>query len=192
MFELKLKEIANVQSGLVVARKKALAESQIIKSYFQLNLTSVSKDGYIIKESLDVLNAKEIISNDYLTREGDIVVRLTAPYTAVYIEKKNEGIVVSSNFCLVRNVQSYSKKFLGYFLNCNAVKKYFSSNTQGSTIMNISNAVVEEILIPTIDIKTQEWYSKILKLQIRKIEISEKISECESRLLKQLLKKIEE
>ena len=81
-----VKDIAIVGSGLVVSRKKAIHTKDIIKSYKQLNLRAINKNGYIEEQELEILNVKEIIDDYYLTHEGDIIVRLTDPFTAILVK----------------------------------------------------------------------------------------------------------
>ena len=119
---LKIKDIAEVGSGLVVSRKKAVHNEDAIKTYKQLNLRSVNKNGYIELDELEILKTKEIIDDYYLSHEGDIIVRLTDPFTAVYITKETEGIVVSSNFCIIRCSNKYSPDYLSYYINRNLIQ----------------------------------------------------------------------
>ena len=45
-------------------------------------------------------------SPEYLTHTGDVVIRLTAPYTAVLITEQLEGYVIPSSFVVVRTNKS--------------------------------------------------------------------------------------
>jgi len=57
---------------------------------------TLATGSYLQLESLQSL-AKEPLKEEYLSQSGDIIVRLTAPYTAVLIDETTSGMVVSSN-----------------------------------------------------------------------------------------------
>lgn len=187
---LRIREKAEVGSGLVVARKKAFNQNEIKKKYKQLNLRSINKNGYIIESELEILEAKEIIDDYYLTHEGDIIIRLTDPFTAVYIDKDMEGIVISSNFCIVRCKNNYSSEFLTYYINSDNIKKKLFSNLQGSILKNINMATIAELEIPNVPYEKQKIIGKLLVAQTKKTIILEKIKELEIKQQKSLLDKI--
>jgi len=51
---------------------------------------------------LDEYYAVESLSPEYLSQIGDVIVRLTAPYTAILVDDETVGMVVSSNFVIIR------------------------------------------------------------------------------------------
>ncbi len=187
---MKVENVAIVSSGLVVARKKALHQSDIAERYKQLNLRCFNKNGYIENEFLETLEAKEIIHESYLTKENDIVIRLTEPFTAVYITKKDVGYVVSSNFCIVRCSNKYDPVFLSYYINSDNTKKQLLSNIQGSIMKNINMASIEGIEIPRIPLSKQKILGKLLLAQTLKIISANKILELEEDKQKAILEKI--
>ena len=90
---MKLGEIASVRSGLVLSRK--LARENPAQRYRLLNLRSITPEGYIDMNETDVFDAKETLPGEYLSQVGDIVIRLSAPYTAVLIDEEYEGMAGS-------------------------------------------------------------------------------------------------
>ena len=50
--------------------------------YPLINLRCVQQDGTIQLNEADIYEAKEPLKEEYLSQSGDIIVRLTAPYTA--------------------------------------------------------------------------------------------------------------
>ena len=105
-----------VRSGLVLSRK--LARENPVQRYRLLNLRSITPEGYIDLKEADVFDAKETLPREYLSQVGDIVIRLSAPYTAVLIDEESEGMVVSSNFVIVRtDPQVLLPDYLYWLLN---------------------------------------------------------------------------
>lgn len=185
-----LGDVFDVRSGLVVSRKKAKIETAANYQYKQLNLRSVSKEGYIIESALEVLSTDEQISSEYMTAFGDVVVRLTDPYTAVYINKAYVGLVVSSNFAIIKESKDYNSSFLTSYLNGDSVKKKLYSNMQGSIIKSINLAAIEQLELPLIPKSTQEVYGNLFSAIVDKLQTIEKIRELELKLQKQLVEQV--
>ena len=70
---MRLGEVASVRSGLVLKRKEAKPDQPSIV-YRALNLRSIIPNGYLDATQLDLFSASEVLSPDYLTHEGDIVI----------------------------------------------------------------------------------------------------------------------
>lgn len=187
----KVKDVAEISSGLVVSRKKAIHRSELLKEYKQLNLRAINKNGFIELNELENFLAKEIIDKNYLTQEGDIIVRLTDPFTAVYITKKYEDFVVSSNFCIIRCKKEYDSKFLAYYLNSDKTKKILYSDTKGSIIKNISVESISKINVPTLDFDKQVIFGKLFVAQTQKIILLDKIKELEEKRKKAIFEQLD-
>ena len=86
---MRIEELAIVRSGLVLGRKQSKDPSEY--RYPLLNLRSIQPDGTINPSCCEIFYATEYLNPDYLTHEGDVVIRLTAPYTAVLITAELEG-----------------------------------------------------------------------------------------------------
>lgn len=87
---MNLGTVAVIRSGLVLSRKL----SREISSYRYplLNLRAIHPDGYILPDSLEVYYATELLRQQYLTQQGDIIIRLSIPYTAILIDPDMTGI----------------------------------------------------------------------------------------------------
>lgn len=97
---MKLRDLASVRSGLVLSRKQS--KERTSDRYPLLNLRCIRQEGSVDLGEADVYEAKEPLKDEYLTQSGDIIVRLTAPYTAVLIDETTTGMVISSNFVVIR------------------------------------------------------------------------------------------
>ena len=138
--------------------------------YKQLNLRAVNKHGYLEMLELESLMTEEMVNSDYLTAEGDIIVRLTDPYTALYITKEYEGLVVTSNFVIIRNGNGYNPKFVAYYFNGDEVKKQLYSNMQGNIVKSVNITSVENVVLPNISLRRQELYSKLMSTIVEKLK----------------------
>ena len=119
---MKLEELSSVRSGLVLSRKQSKKTTNF--QYPLINLRSVLPDGTIDLTETDIYHAIEPLKRDYLSQKEDIVMRLTAPYTAILIDQATENMVISSNFVVIR-VESHLvlPEFLFWLLNNQKVKR---------------------------------------------------------------------
>ncbi|MEE0875225.1 MAG: restriction endonuclease subunit S [Ruminococcus sp.] len=173
---MKLGEIASVRSGLVLSRK--LARENPAQRYRLLNLRSITPEGYIDMNETDVFDAKEPLPREYLSQVGDIVIRLSAPYTAVLIDEESEDMVVSSNFVIVRtDPQELLPEFLYWLLNTSEVKHRMFENSSSNMLGAVKPKFFAEYEIMPLSIPEQQ-----------KIAAINTLAKTEAKLLQQLAK----
>lgn len=171
---MKLGEIASVRSGLVLSRK--LARENPVQRYRLLNLRSITPEGYIDLKEADVFDAKETLPREYLSQVGDIVIRLSAPYTAVLIDEESEGMVVSSNFVIVRtDPQVLLPDYLYWLLNTSEVKHRMFENSSSNMLGAVKPKFFADYEITPLPIPEQQ-----------KIAAINSLAKAESKLLRQL------
>ena len=171
---MKLGEIASVRSGLVLSRK--LARENPAQRYRLLNLRSITPEGYIDVNETDVFDAKEPLPREYLSQVGDIVIRLSAPYTAVLIDEESEGMVVSSNFVIVRtDPQVLLPDYLYWLLNTSEVKHRMFENSSSNMLGAVKPKFFADYEITPLPIPEQQ-----------KIAAINALAKAESKLLRQL------
>ena len=128
---MKLGELATVRSGLVLSRKQARKGTPVKMRYPLLSFRAIHPNGYIDMEQLDGFDAAEQLSPEYLTQIGDVIIRLTSPYTAVLIDEASAGMVVSSNFVIIRVDRSrLLPGYLVWLINTPKIRKAIYENTQ--------------------------------------------------------------
>lgn len=172
---MKLNEIADISTGLVLSRKRSLTNKEF--GYKLLTLKSFNENGYIEDEFLDDFFSEEKMKDQYLTKEGDIIVRLSAPNTAVYVEKGQEAIVIPSLFVIIRSTSDdILCKFLNIYLNSPMCKRQLAGDIIGSVLSIVKTSSFKEINVPK--------YSKDQQQNI--INLNELVLK-EKRLLNQLL-----
>lgn len=168
---MKLMQIAEIRTGLVVARKKAT--SSPVKKYKMLTLKSFQDYGYINMDELEEFESIEELSSQYITQIGDVIMRLSYPYTAVYIDKSNEGILISSLFNIIRlrDNNTIKEEFLSLYLNSDHIKKLISKYSIGSAISFIKTSFIKNIKIENIPLDKQEKLIQINKLHIKEVDL---------------------
>ena len=186
----KLSEIAKVGSGLVLSRKAAKEEKGIV--YDLLTLRAIQADGNIDMSLLDVFEAKESLSSDYITQRGDIVIRLSVPYTAVLIDESTEGMVVSSNFVLIRcEKEKLIPEYLFWLLNTRKIRRELLENTTGSVIGTIKAKYFSDFAIELLSVANQEKIATIDRLARREHDLLLRLAEERGLLYDHLLSQVQ-
>lgn len=177
---MNLGTVAAIRSGLVLSRKL----SREISSYRYplLNLRAIHPDGYILPDSLEVFYATELLRQEYLTQQGDIIIRLSIPYTAILIDTDMTGMVVSSNFAIIRLNQKYMlPEYLLWLLNTPDIKRKIYENSSSNMLSAVRPtffAELEVLLLPLVD---QEKIAKLNLLAKQEIQLLKKLADEKER-----------
>lgn len=173
---MELGKLAVVRSGLVLKRKESKSNSGIV--YPLLNLKSFQDDAVLQKETLDLFLSSEKLDRNYLTQCGDIVVRLSYPHTAVLIDSTTEGIVISSNFVVIRlNTEGILPEYLHWLLNSEAVKQDIMRNISTTALGTVRPQYYNNLEIYLLPIEQQQIISKLHQLSRKEISLLKKLTE---------------
>ena len=173
---MKLGNIATVRSGLVLSRKQAREPSDI--RYPLLNLRSINSGGYIEADQLDVFDATEYLSPEYLSQVGDMIVRLTAPYTAILIDKVTAGMVISSNFVIIRaDRRELLPEYLFWLINTPKVKRSIYENTSSNMLGAIKAKYFSDFEVPFLPIAKQQQIAAMNELVLKETKLLRKLAD---------------
>ncbi|WP_281532566.1 restriction endonuclease subunit S [Anaerocolumna aminovalerica] len=175
---VKLGDISSITTGQVIKRKEARPGDVDAIQYRILTLKSFDEDGFLVKEELDSFKASEEIESKYITSKGDIVVRLSMPFTSITIDEESEGILIPSLFVAIRvNCNDILPSYLSLYLNSNKMKKQYIKEARGSAIQILKTSAFKEFEIMIPDMSIQEQAVTLNELLMR-----------EKRLLQLLIK----
>lgn len=167
---MKLEELSNVRSGLVLGRKQSKERTEYL--YPLLNLRCVRNDGTVDRTLCDVFFSTEYLNPEYLTHTGDVVIRLTAPYTAVLIDTDIEGYVIPSSFIVVRtNSNMLLPEYLVWLLNSQVSKRQIFDGAATNMLGGIKPRFFAEIEIDLLPIEQQYAISSLSKLAQRESQL---------------------
>ena len=158
---IKLANLSTVRTGLVISRKKAKLDSPNKIEYEQISLRCFDNGIKLDKSKKEIFTSAEKIDAKYLTQEGDVVVRLRAPSSAVYIEKEDEGLLIHSLLAVIR-VESklLNAKYLAYYINSNNAQRILKQDVKGTAIPMLKTKDLEEL---NITLPTLEKQKKLVK-----------------------------
>ena len=186
-------EVATIRTGVVTARKKVEQNAIIRYQYKMLNLKCVASEGYINKEYVEDYESSLPLKLDCLTQMGDILVRLSAPYTAVLIKEQDLcGLVIPSHFAIIRvNRRIVLPEYMYWTLGRDKINVRIKQNSSGSTAFGtISSGAIAGLPIRIIPIEMQRVLGELLRLTEREQELLYKLSTEKEKYNKELINRI--
>jgi restriction endonuclease S subunit len=156
---MEIGKISTIQTGLMLARKRTSLGQEGSTKYNLLSLKSISTSGEISPSESEIFFSKGPVEEKYLTKRGDVIQRLTVPFTATSI-KNEEGLLVSSNFVIIRLEDSnFLPEYVAIFLNSEYIKKKLSKLSISKTIPLVKISHLRNISIKEIP---QDMQKKII------------------------------
>ena len=189
----KFGDVATIRTGVVTARKKRDESSISSYQYQMLNLKCITTEGYINKEYVENYESALPLKLEYLTQMGDILVRLSAPYTAVLIQDQSVcGLVIPSHFAIIRaNPRIVLPEYVYWTLGREKINTQIRQNSSGSTAFGtISSGLIANLPIRLLPIEKQRVLGELLKLSEREQELLHRLAEQKEKYNKELIYKI--
>ena len=189
--QVRLGDIAVVRSGLVLSRK--LAHEASDNQYPLLNLRSINPDGYIDLKQTDVFYASEQLSAEYLSQNGDVIIRMSMPYTAVLIDEATAGIVISSNFVIIRcERRMILPEYLFWLINRPSVKHAIYESTSSNMLAAVKAKTFSDFLIELPAIAVQHRIAAMNALAIKETQLLCRLATEKERYYHRLIENIYE
>jgi len=189
---LKLSEIANVQSGLVLNRKEAKDEASIACTYKRLNLRSLNDDGKVDELSLNDYNSSEILDEQNITVQGDIIVRMFVPIYPVTITERTSGLVIPSQLSTIRikDTAQVLPEYLRYYLSQDNVINKILAEGSWQSQRTIKISTIASLLIPLPTMGKQVSITKIVQANVKRKKLYQELIQQEDAHINTLINKI--
>ena len=116
------------------------------------------KEGKIDHDELYELEYKTEFDEKKLTKEGDIVVKLSTPYDSACITDADEGLLITSYCIIIRNTgDAILSDYLAAFCNSECYRRQVMNMVSGATIPMLTIGKVKEaqMSLPTMDEQRQ-------------------------------------
>ena len=186
---MKLGSVAQVRSGLVLARKQARGRTEY--RYPLLNLKCIHPNGYIDTALCEMFDSVEYLNPEYLTHNGDVVIRLTVPYTAVLITDELEGYVIPSSFVVVRTDRSIVlPEYLLWLLNSQQVKQRIYESAVSNMLGAVKPRYFTEFEMEEISISHQQILADLNQLAKREAQLLAKLAAEKERYYDHILNQV--
>ncbi len=131
---------------------------------------------------MEILKTDKQLNEKYLLKKGDIIMRLTPPYTARTIEFDDENITTTSNYAIIKVKNNYPPELLTFYLNSEYTKEqiYKFSEQTSIKVINITNIKNFNIKIEEPVIFDNALYKEELSIMPPREEDIEYISDEEN------------
>lgn len=173
---MKLATLCDVKAGHIVSRLKAKDDAENRIEYKVL-VPKAIRNGIVSHEDLATEILSKEPSQDCITKEGDIVMKLSSPYGAAYINKEDERLLVPSFCCRLSNFKGIDPYFLITYLNSKKARFQYEALCGGAVIAILRIGSIRDLVIPECseDIQKEigERYKKIQELMLLVNEASE-------------------
>lgn len=177
-----------IRTGAVISRLQT-KKTEGIKKVCVLTLKAQTADGRINHEAIETLNIDSDLKDDYITQDGDVLVRLTYPYTATVIDVRDRGLLVSSHFAIIRCGENIEPWYFFWWINQNQSLLYKESS--GSLQLGtISTSTIANLYINPIDIEKQRLIAELTKLSLKERELFLRLSRQKEQFFTAILKGI--
>ena len=172
----------------MLSRKEAPPDMNRHK-YRMLSLKNVTDDGRILLAEVEDYYAAEALKCEFFTRDGDVLVRLSTPYSIVLIAEEEAGVLISSHFAIIRTAKAIDPRYLHWWLTKN--RKRFYQMASGSTMMGtISSGYIADMTFDPPPLERQRQVATLLKMKNREQHLLSLLSEKKKKLIDATIKKI--
>lgn len=180
-----LKEVSNIRTGLVTARKQAKGpENGDFREYRLLSLRCIKEPGVLDVGLAEPYAANDELKPEYLTQQDDILVRLSAPYTAALVDDASADYVVPSHFAIIRVDKSkVDPAYVLWILRQQSTLKQIYQNVSGAVAFGtISSNFFNDLKIDAIPLEKQRLIGEILKLSEREQALLSELARAKAEL----------
>ena len=188
-----LENVATIRTGVVTTRKKAGEKDPVIHEYKLLNLKCAATAGYLDLQYSETLGTTELLKPEYFTQMGDILVRLSAPYTAIMITREEWcDYLVPSHFAIIRVDKTVaSPEYILWFLRRESTKQKILQNISGSGAFGtINSKFFSTLSIRSLPLKKQKTIGQMQILSEKEQELLHKLTAQKEIYNKLLIDKI--
>ena len=188
---MKLGEIAKIKIGLVLIRKKAKIKYEIKDIYNLITLKNIEDNGAFNEKPFEIFESNDELDKGYFTEEGDILIRLSHPYTAVYIDESKVNLLVPSSFSIIKlTTSNYIPEYIAWYLNSDKAKKELIKSQTGTAMITTNKTILASIDIKEIPIEDQKRIGKIQELYLKERELLDRLIEEKEKYYKAVTNKL--
>ena len=188
---MKLGEIAKIKIGLVLIRKKAKIKYEIKDIYNLITLKNIEDNGAFNEKPFEIFESNDELDKGYFTDEGDILIRLSYPYTAVYIDESKVNLLVPSSFSIIKlTTSNYIPEYIAWYLNSDKAKKELIKSQTGTAMSTTNKTILASIDIKEIPIEDQKRIGKIQELYLKERKLLDRLIEEKEKYYKAVTNKL--
>ena len=154
----KLGNIADVFSGQIMSRVSAekLGDVEPAGEINVIVPKAITSEGTILKEELTTEKLAAYPDARRITKEGDIIIKLSTPFDSATITRDFADCLVPSFCAIIRPFsERYDKDYLQAFLNSELCKEQMRAMVSGAVMTILSVGKLKEVEIPYASMEVQ-------------------------------------
>ena len=168
-----------ISGGTLSCNSQPAAQTQIIVPGIPASFLkgNIHPSGYIDSTLCDVFYSVECLNPEYITHRGDVVIRLTTPYTAVQITEDLEGYVIPSSFVVVRADNSVLlPDYLVWLLNSQTIKQRIYESAVSNALGAVKPRYFAEYELEELPISYQRTLADLSQMARRETQLLLKLA----------------
>lgn len=184
---MKLKDISEILVGQIMTR--VTDESGDDGRKVTALTPKAINDGHIEKEYLKEILVTKLLDADKYTKKGDVIIKLSTPYDAAYIDEENEGYVIPSFLAAIRitDTTKIDGKYLTALINTKYIHSQMESMQAGAYRAMIRVSDIREIEIPNISIETMRHIGQEYELSCQKRQVLWEMLNLERKIMENVV-----
>lgn len=176
--EMQLGEIAFVRTGLVLNRKKPDPTEKVLAVYNIFTLKNITEYGRINLREIEKFSSTSVLDGNYFTQKNDILMRLSYPHTAIFVDGDHEGLLIPSSFAVIRVSEGdILPEYLTWYLNTKEIKNQLEKAHAGSRIPSTNKQVLKSLPIRKPILERQKSLIDVFKLHLKEQDIYQRLIE---------------
>lgn len=187
---VKLEQMANLYTGQNQVRlKKDMANSGEETRTVKVLLPKAICEGRIVAQNL----GSEVVSTELdckkFTCAGDVIMKLSMPYDAAYVDENNEDLLFPS-FCVVIRVKDKRKldpMYLTAFLNSSYARESMIKKMVGSVRPMVKVADLRTLEIPELPMEKMQEIGKMYMFSTQKREKLREMIDIEDAIMENVI-----
>ncbi len=189
---VKISDVAEAQSGLVLGRKEAKDSASVHYQYKRLTLRALGEDGYIDTDELEKFSASELLDDALFTTTESVVVRLFSPMYPVLIDESSKGLLVPSQLAVLRvkDCKVILPQYLRLCLSQKTLQERVAKIESGTAQRTVKIGTIMDLEIVVPELKTQYRVVEIDALSRRRERMYRNLIEQERLLTDNIIENI--
>ena len=183
MNEISLEKIAKIYSGI---RNSSMKDTEPTYQYDIITLTN-ENNFRINKNQLETIKTNKKLDEKYLLKKGDIIMRLTPPYTSRIIEFNEKNVTTTSNYAIIKVNENYSPEILNFYLNSYYIKKQIHQVSEENSMKVVNIINIKKFNIIQIEEDKKETYINLIETFKNKKHLMEKQIQLEENLIEEII-----
>ena len=145
------------------------------------------QDGYMDESSFGERKFYSKPPEESFTQEGDVVIKLSAPFTTAPVPADYADIFIPSSCAVLRFTPEARERFLpsyvSGFLNLGPIADSIRGQAAGSKALIINSNIIGEFDIPLLPYDQQEKLAALVQARIDKVRARREMEQLEERIV---------